>query len=692
MSHFLVKRWPPLTAAAVAATAVAVLLWPVLSGTMYLAAPDYLAQFYPYLDFSADLWKTEGVLPLYLPHLFGGMPFIASMNTAVLYPTECVGWLLGIPALTFYAWDAVFHHALAACGAVVLFTSGGLTPLAACAGGILYSLAGVTLTQLGVGSVNFHRGGAWLPVLVWAIWSGSQGNLRHAIFGGFVAGAMCLTYAVQLLAFGMLWAIAFCLVDRPRNWRGLVWALTVTGGTGMAIAAIWLLPAAGYWVDSTRRIAPEGFGSTWAMRFRDLSDLIRPSVPAGVSPPGEPDTPAKMSIAIGACAIALSALGLAASWKRRAAWLVAGALAIALSFGPGVFPGNLVALLPGFSGFRGWGRWIQLAMLAVSVFAAEGLEAMVRTGKRTAGLGRQIVGGVTGMFLAAMILELMWGARPFISTLPVSKLAIEDQVGDFLAAQKGTFRTQSEEEDRHISWRMSRGLEFLSGHHTIPSQSIFRYAGAAVQSGNPYPHLGRMNCRFVVTTEPRPNPSLKLFAVLRGVTGATRWVYVNRHFRERVFSVQRHRAVHSDEEALRSTITRRWILDEVSLTEHPEPMRTYTRARIYDVRSRAGQISATVEASGQALVTVAEIADSAWRVTLDGSRCQAWRADGVLMAVAIPAGRHRLALNYDPLSFRVGLWLSLVAVAALVIIMSPRIPQALVVHGKDDDSRDGRKL
>src|SRR5688500_7226708 len=97
-----VSRWWSPAAGAVAAGAVAGLVWPVLTGAAYFAAPDYLAQFVPYLDFATRHWKAEGALPLWLPHLFGGMPFLASMNTAVLYPTEIVAWLTGIPAPRFY--------------------------------------------------------------------------------------------------------------------------------------------------------------------------------------------------------------------------------------------------------------------------------------------------------------------------------------------------------------------------------------------------------------------------------------------------------------------------------------------------------------------------------------------------------------------------------------------------------------
>ncbi|MGH7739017.1 MAG: hypothetical protein ACREL1_02615, partial [bacterium] len=45
-------------------------------------------------------------------------------------------------------------------------------------------------------------------------------------------------------------------------------------------------------------------------------------------------------------------------------------------------------------------------------------------------------------------------------------------------------------------------------------------------------------------------------------------------------------------------------------------------------------------------------------------------ADGFLRAIALPAGQHRLALVYAPDSFRVGLWISLVALMFSIVILT----------------------
>ncbi|MBI1816158.1 MAG: YfhO family protein [Deltaproteobacteria bacterium] len=60
---------------------------------------------------------------------------------------------------------------------------------------------------------------------------------------------------------------------------------------------------------------------------------------------------------------------------------------------------------------------------------------------------------------------------------------------------------------------------------------------------------------------------------------------------------------------------------------------------------------------------------SGWHARLDGQSAAIYRADGVFRAVQVEAGTHRLEFTYAPLSFRIGVAMSLVslAVAALVL-------------------------
>jgi hypothetical protein len=76
-----------------------------------------------------------------------------------------------------------------------------------------------------------------------------------------------------------------------------------------------------------------------------------------------------------------------------------------------------------------------------------------------------------------------------------------------------------------------------------------------------------------------------------------------------------------------------------------------------------------------ALLVLSEIDFPGWHATIDGQPASILRADYVLRAVALPKGHHRVELVYDPLSFKLGLGLSvatlLLAIGVLVAGFAP---------------------
>jgi uncharacterized membrane protein YfhO len=55
-----------------------------------------------------------------------------------------------------------------------------------------------------------------------------------------------------------------------------------------------------------------------------------------------------------------------------------------------------------------------------------------------------------------------------------------------------------------------------------------------------------------------------------------------------------------------------------------------------------------------------------WKVTLDGEPADLHRVDYLLRGTTLPAGSHRVEFRYEPLSWRVGWIISLVALIALL--------------------------
>ncbi|MBM3136048.1 MAG: YfhO family protein, partial [Chloroflexi bacterium] len=58
-----------------------------------------------------------------------------------------------------------------------------------------------------------------------------------------------------------------------------------------------------------------------------------------------------------------------------------------------------------------------------------------------------------------------------------------------------------------------------------------------------------------------------------------------------------------------------------------------------------------------------------WQATVDGKETKIYRADGNFRAVAVPAGEHKVVFKYSPLSFRLGLFTSAMAVIAVLLAL-----------------------
>jgi hypothetical protein len=65
------------------------------------------------------------------------------------------------------------------------------------------------------------------------------------------------------------------------------------------------------------------------------------------------------------------------------------------------------------------------------------------------------------------------------------------------------------------------------------------------------------------------------------------------------------------------------------------------------------------------IVVLADAYDPGWRSELDGAPTPVLRANLLMRAAIVPAGRHRLVYTYDPPSVRIGAFASLLGLAAI---------------------------
>ncbi|MBI4454664.1 MAG: YfhO family protein [Acidobacteria bacterium] len=202
---------------------------------------DQSFQVIPYLYYLKHA-ASEGRVPLWNPHIMGGMPFLANMQSAVFFP---VYWLvLWMPVESALEWIGVIKIFLAGLG-FYLFCLRALavTPLSAFAGAVVYSLCGFNTVWLLYANSNVSLVAGWLLLSIHEV---IHRGTAKSLF--FLASIVALAIAgghpetvLHLVVIGVLFA-AFALWHSRAKIGSVTWKLGLAAILGAALSGVVLLP------------------------------------------------------------------------------------------------------------------------------------------------------------------------------------------------------------------------------------------------------------------------------------------------------------------------------------------------------------------------------------------------------------------------------------------------------------------
>lgn len=173
------------------------------------------------------------------------------------------------------------------------------------------------------------------------------------------------------------------------------------------------------------------------------------------------------------------------------------------------------------------------------------------------------------------------------------------------------------------------------------------------------PALDLMAVRCVLSTQELKGPGL------RKVRDGGAIVYSRETARPRVSLVDTWR-VAGEDEVLRMAASGRMRPDREALLASRPPIQTgqlYAEGVARIVRETPQRVDVQAQHSGPALLRLADPAYPGWRVYVDGEESDLLVCDYVFRAVAVPAGAHLVSFRYEPASFRLGLFISLLCAA-----------------------------
>lgn len=423
------------------------LSWPVLTGHFLgnVNSDQYLAG-YSFREFSASYLKANGGFAQWNPYLFGGMPYVASMNGDMFYPTFLLRLLM--PVGTAMALGMILHFFLAGMGAYwFLRQAARVSYRAAVVGGVAYMMGGQVSSLVSAGHDGKLFVSALFPItLLIATWGIRDGKRWAWGALALIVGLDVLTPHPQLLQYLLLctgaWSLflAFGGVDGEKlptkvAIQRLAFALAAVL-VGGAIGAIQYLPVKEYVTWSPRAGGKDyEYATSFSLPLEEILNFYLPEFSGILQKYWGRNSIHFHSEYVGASVfvLAAAAFGGWAGAKRRLLWFWTGTVIVTLLWGLGgstPFFRIVYELVPGTKFLRAPMTILYINSFAIAVLAALGTEKLL--------MGRKSPKYVWGWLIGAVAVAVFAMVGGF--TVMAQNMAVAPELADRAAENADAVR------------------------------------------------------------------------------------------------------------------------------------------------------------------------------------------------------------------------------------------------------------
>jgi len=197
---------------------------------------DPIQQYFPWRKFASHSWR-EGIVPLWNPCFFSGVPFLANNQSALLYPLNLTFFLL--PVGKAFGYAACLHFFLGGLFMFLFLRHLRLSAIPSLFGAVGFMLSGFFVCWMEF--PTFASVAIWLPLLL-LLTSLALDRWAWAIPAGFVLGFQFLGGHSQVSAYVLGAFLAFALfkllfaghTDRLRFFASVCLILALGLGIGLA--------------------------------------------------------------------------------------------------------------------------------------------------------------------------------------------------------------------------------------------------------------------------------------------------------------------------------------------------------------------------------------------------------------------------------------------------------------------------
>jgi hypothetical protein len=360
------------------------LFWPVFFTGAFIprGGGDLVSFIYPRYAFVARFIR-QGVVPLWDPYLFAGQPYLADVQSGLLYPINLVAFAL-LRSFDYHKLEllAIGHYALAGLFAYALGRQLRFGRFGALVAGIVWEGSGVLVAHFG--HYNLVAVAIWIPLILALLQPALEGRslawcaaAALALATSTLAGHTQLSLYVGLLM--LIYAAGFAL--STRSWLPALRAVAIVGGWSVLLTVVQLWPS----FELTRLSVRADLTYEAAVSFSLLPQkLVLFLIPHyyGRTPDSYwgPPSLTENYLYVGILPLLLAGLAfvVARDWRAKVFASVA-ALGLLLAFADWTpLHGWLFVFGPGFDKVRAPGRFLVYVDFGLAMLAGLGADVLVR--------------------------------------------------------------------------------------------------------------------------------------------------------------------------------------------------------------------------------------------------------------------------------------------------------------------------
>jgi uncharacterized membrane protein YfhO len=392
----------------------------LFSGTTIVGSPfaDAKSQFfYTRLFGFSELSRFS--MPLWNPYVFGGTPFVGTLQSSIFYPLNLIFAVLPIaPAMN---WSIALHLVLSGVFTYYLLRHYGVSSFGATLAGIVYTFSAPQIMHIYAGHLNVLTSMVWTPLMFLLLDRMLKENhFKYSLLLGltialqFLAGQpQYVFYTMISLTLYFLFHTVFTGTERHgfRMIRSPFILFMSAVLIGIAISSVQILPT----FEMTQYSTREDLSYEWVSQFSfPPGHLITYLIPGFFGdmlkvPYWGKNYLWEMSAYIGIAPLLFAVAAVFRS-KNRVVWFFAGLAVISVILALGKYTPMLkfaYAYVPGFNLFRGNSKFIFLNAFSLAVLSGFGWDAVIQSTKHLTDKGVRTILVVVAVSCAALILILL---------------------------------------------------------------------------------------------------------------------------------------------------------------------------------------------------------------------------------------------------------------------------------------------